>query len=89
MMEEMGFHSSPIKSEMKELADQVREHYPFHPKLAMQYFSLSYPTVIAATVVNLVWDYLEVETMMKAGIKFTRPIEKDDFLLLKSPFVLN
>lgn len=80
---------NPMESEMKELADQVREHYPFHPELAMQYFRLSYPNVVSATMVSMVWNYMEFEQMMRTGLKFTRPMELHDIYLLKSPFFKN
>jgi len=85
----MDFHNNPMESEMKALAEPVREHFPFHPELAMQYFSLSYPNIVSATMVSLIWSYLEFEQMMKTGIKFTRPMEKQDFQLFRSPFINN
>ncbi len=77
------------EAEMRELADQVREHYPFHPELAMQYFRLSYPNVVSATMVSLVWSYMEFEQMMRTGMKFTRPMENQDLQLFRSPFFKN
>ena len=85
----MEFHNSPIESEMRELADQVREHYPFHPESAFNYFRISYPDVVSATMVSLVWSYMEFEMMMKTGTEFTRPMERQDLQLLKSPFIKN
>ena len=85
----MKFHNNPMESEMKDLADQVREHYPFHPESAFNYFRLSYPEIVSATMVSLVWSYREFETMMRTGTKFTRPMEKQDITWFRSPFILN
>ena len=81
--------NNPMDSEMKELADQVREHYPFHPESAFNYFRLSYPEIVSATMVSLVWGYMEFETMMRTGTKFTRPMDKQDIMLFRSPFIKN
>jgi hypothetical protein len=79
-----------MKSEMKELADQVREYFPFHPRSALKYFRLSYPHVIAATIVSMVWSYLELEMMERAGLfKFTRPMELNDLQILQDSHSLN
>jgi len=83
---------NPMESEMKDLADQVREHYPFHPEFAFQYFCLTYPTypnIVSATMVSLLWNYMDFEQMMKTGMKFTRPMERHDLQLFRSPFLLN
>jgi len=80
---------NPMDSEMRELADQVREHYPLHPEYAFAYFRLTYPNIVSATMVSLVWSYIEFEQMMKTGLKFTRPLAKEDLQLFRSPFLLN
>ena len=85
----MEHYNNPMESEMKELADQVREHYPFHPESAFNYFRLSYPEVVSATMVSLVWSFMEFEQMMKTGMKHTRPLEKQDIQLFRSPFFKN
>ena len=85
----MEFSDRPLEIEIQELADQVREHYPLHPELAFRYFCLSYPDIVSATMVSLVWSYIEVEHMMDAGVKYTRPLEVQDIQLFKSPFINN
>ena len=82
-------YNNPMESEMRELAEPVREHFPFHPELAMQYFRLSYPSIVSATMVSLIWSYLEFEQMMKTGVKFTRPMERQDLQMFRSPFIRN
>jgi len=78
---------------MKELAEQVKEYYPTHPELAFRYFSSSYPEVISATIVSMVWSYIEVEArhhlMMKTGMKYTRPMERKDISIFRNPFAMN
>ena len=68
-----------INQEVKELADQVREHYPTHPESAFEFFrSTGYPAIVSATLVSVIWGYMEYEQMMKTGMNMTRPILPDD-----------
>lgn len=85
----MEMYNNPIEAEMKELADQVREHYPMHPEQAFAHFRNSYPEIVSVTMVSLVWSYFEIEQMMRTGIKFTRPLERQDIQLFRSPFTKN
>jgi len=85
----MEHRNNPMESEIKELAEPVREHYPYHPESAFNYFRLTYPSIVSATIVSLVWGYLELEDMMRTGMKFTRPMDKQDLQLFRSPFLMN
>ena len=77
-----------INDEVKELADQVREHYPIHPEYAFSHFrSTGYPAVVSATLVSIVWAYMEYELMMTTGIKMTRPMKPEDLNI--HPHILN
>ena len=68
-----------VNDEVKELADQVREHYPRHPESAFSFFrSTGYPAIVSATLVSVVWGYMEYEMMKKKGMSMTRPISKED-----------
>ena len=85
----MEHQNNPLESEIKELAEPVREHYPWHPESAFSYFRLKYPDIVSATMVSIVWNYFEFEQMMKTGTKNTRPMTRDDLQLFKSPVLLN
>ena len=85
----MEQNNNPLDSEIKELAEEVREHYPWHPESAFSYFRLKYPDIVSATMVGIIWNYFEFEQMMKTGMKLTRPMEKHDLQIFKSPFLLN
>ena len=75
--------------ELKSLADQVREFYPLKPELAFNFFRISYPEIVSATMVSIVWGYMEYEAMMQTGLKFTRPMRKRDIGIFNNPFLLN
>ena len=79
-----------INQEVKELADQVREHYPTHPESAFEFFrSTGYPAVVSATLVSVIWGYMEYEQMMKTGMNMTRPMKLDDLVTIMHPHNMN
>ena len=79
-----------INDEVKELADQVREHYPTHPEYAFSHFrSTGYPAVVSATLVSVIWSYMEYELMMTTGMNQTRPIKLDDLTTIMHPHNMN
>ena len=78
-----------LDAELRDLTDQVRGYYPNRPEDAFAHFRLSYPDIVSATMVQIVWGYLEYEKMMVTGMNMTRPMEKRDLTILQSPFIMN
>jgi len=78
-----------MNNEMQELAEQVREHYPNHPERAFNVYCKSYPSVVAASMVQIVWSFMEYQIMVRTGLHFTRPLQKHELSILNNPYLLN
>lgn len=88
-MMDFSMGDSPLDNEVRELADQVREHYPRHPEQAFAHFRISYPDIVSATMVSIIWSFMEYEEMLRTGLKNTRVFGKSDLSLFSSPHYLN
>ena len=78
-----------LDAELRDLTDQVRGYYPNPHEDAYAHFRLSYPDIVSATMVQIVWGYLEYEKMMVTGMNMTRPMTKRDLTIFQSPFIMN
>ena len=88
-MMEFSHGENPLDNEVRELADEVREHYPRHPEQAFAHFRNKYPDIVSATMVSIIWSYMEYEQMLRTGLKNTREFTQRDLSLFSSPHYMN
>ena len=78
-----------INKQMRELANQVKEFFPSQPESAFDYFREMYPDIVAGTIVNMVWGFIEYDLNKKLMVVNTRPISKRDLMVFLDPNVRN
>jgi len=90
----MNYQEAPdlpedMNIQMRELANQVIEFFPSHPESAFKYFRELYPDIVAGTIVNMVWGFIEYDFHSRLGIAYTRPLRRRDLMILNDPNLRN